>query len=123
MKGVSIIIPNWNGERQLKKNLPLLFNVLAKFNGESEIIIIDDQSEDGSRGYLKELKKKGNLSRQGRDEIRISRSKFPNFKVIFNNENLGFGRSVNKGVKAARYDIVFLLNTDVEVKTGCFENL
>jgi len=131
MNNLSIIIPNWNGERQLKKNLPLLFNVLAKFNGESEVIIIDDQSEDGSRGYLEELKKERNLaafggqnlSRQGRDEIRISRSKFPNFKVIFNNENLGFGRSVNKGVKAARYDIVFLLNTDVEVKTGCFENL
>ena len=57
MNNLSIIIPNWNGERQLKKNLPLLFNVLAKFNGESEVIIIDDQSEDGSRGYLKELKK------------------------------------------------------------------
>ena len=131
MNNLSIIIPNWNGERQLKKNLPLLFNVLAKFNGESEIIIIDDQSEDGSREYLKELKKERNLaafggrnlSRQGRDEIRISRSKFSNFKVIFNNENLGFGGSVNKGIGAARYDLVFLLNTDVEVKTGCFEHL
>lgn len=105
MKGVSIIIPNWNGERQLRKNLPILFNVLAKFNGESEIIIIDDQSEDGSREYLKKIRNLKNL------------------RFIFNNENLGFGRSVNKGVKAARYDIVFLLNTDVEVKTGCFERL
>lgn len=105
MKSVSIIIPNWNGERQLKKNLPLLFNVLAKFNGESEVIIIDDQSEDGSREYLKKIWNQKNL------------------RFIFNNKNLGFGGSVNKGVKAARYDLVFLLNTDVEVKTGCFEHL
>ncbi len=105
MKSVSIIIPNWNGERQLKKNLPLLFNVLAKFNGESEIIIIDDQSEDGSRGYLKKMRNQKKL------------------RLIFNNKNLGFGGSVNKGVRAARYDIVFLLNTDVEAKTGCFEHI
>ncbi len=105
MNNLSIIIPNWNGERQLRKNLPLLFNVLAKFNGESEIIIIDDQSEDGSRGYLKKIRNQKNL------------------RFIFNNENLGFGGSVNKGVKEARYDIVFLLNTDVEVKMGCFEHL
>ncbi|MGI6775797.1 MAG: glycosyltransferase family 2 protein [Patescibacteria group bacterium] len=105
MKSVSIIIPNWNGERQLKKNLPLLFNVLAKFNGESEIIIIDDQSEDGSRGYLKKMRNQKKL------------------RLIFNNKNLGFGGSVNRGVRAARYDIVFLLNTDVEAKTGCFEHI
>lgn len=105
MNNLSIVIPNWNGERQLKKNLPILFNVLAKFDGESEIIVIDDKSEDGSREYLE---KRQNLK---------------DFRLILNKENLGFGKSVNKGVKAARYDIVFLLNTDVEVKTGCFKHL
>lgn len=105
MNNLSIVIPNWNGERQLKKNLPLLFNVLAKFDGKSEIIIIDDKSEDGSREYLKKIRNPKNL------------------RFIFNNENLGFGKSVNRGVRAARYNIVFLLNTDVEVKTGCFKHL
>jgi len=55
MKLISIIIPNWNGEKQLQKNLPLLFNVLAKFEGKSEVIIVDDASTDGSRKYLEKL--------------------------------------------------------------------
>lgn len=110
MSTLSIIIPNWNGERQLKKNLPILFNVLAKYKGESETIIIDDKSEDNSRKYLKSL-------------IANNKKSLPEIKLIFNEQNLGFGRSVNKGVKNARYEIVFLLNTDVEVKEGCFEHL
>ena len=131
MNNLSIIIPNWNGERQLRKNLPLLFNVLAKFNGENEVIIIDDKSEDGSREYLSNIaleqyrnidKKKKQSKRLNVYKANANERSIP-LKVIFNNENLGFGKSVNKGVRAARYDIVFLLNTDVEVKTGCFEHI
>ena len=111
MRAVSIVIPNWNGEKQLKKNLPLLFNVLRKFRGESEVIIIDDASTDKSREFLRKLKKE--------KEKTGSR----NLKIIFNDYNVGFAESVNRGVAKAQYNIVFLLNTDVEVKEDCFDYL
>jgi len=110
-KEISIIIPNWNGEKQLKKNLPLLFNVLRRFRGESEVIIIDDASTDKSREFLRKLKKE--------KEKTGSR----NLKIIFNDYNVGFAESVNRGVAKAQYNIVFLLNTDVEVKEDCFDYL
>ena len=111
MRAVSIVIPNWNGEKQLKKNLPLLFNVLRRFRGESEVIIIDDASTDKSREFLRKLKKE--------KEKTGSR----NLKIIFNDYNVGFAESVNRGIAKAQYDVVFLLNTDVEVKEDCFDYL
>jgi len=114
VKPISIIIPNWNGEKQLKKNLPLLFNVLAKFEGKSEVIIVDDKSTDDSLKTIKNLKLKLENS------MKIVNCKL---KIIINNINSGFARSVNRGVKVAQYNIVFLLNTDVEVKDGCFDYL
>ncbi|PIS15284.1 hypothetical protein COT63_00685 [Candidatus Shapirobacteria bacterium CG09_land_8_20_14_0_10_38_17] len=121
-KEISIIIPNWNGEKQLQKNLPLLFNVLAKFEGKSEIIIVDDKSRDGSRKYLKQLTiKSPKLKVKNSQKQTPTKPSIPHLRIILNKENVGFARSVNKGVKAAQYNVVFLLNTDVVVKKGCFE--
>jgi len=87
----SIVIPNWNGEELLKKNLPAVLRT-----GADEVIVVDDGSTDGSREYIKQLTSY---------ELRI--------KTIFNKKNLGFAASVNKGVKAAKGEIVVLLNNDV----------
>jgi len=87
----SIVIPNWNGEELLKKNLPAVLKT-----GADEVIVVDDGSTDGSREYIKQLTS---------CELRI--------KTIFNKKNLGFVASVNKGVKAAKGEIVVLLNNDV----------
>ena len=126
-KSISIIIPNWNGKKQLKKNLPLLFNVLARFKGKSEVIIIDDASTDKSREHLSNiaLKRYSNIDKGRRSSKTLKgyKAKKLSFRVILNNRNLGFARSVNRGVKAAQYNVVFLLNTDVTVKDGCFDYL
>ncbi len=88
-----------------------------------EIIVVDNNSTDGTKEYLKEIQEKRNLaasggrnlSRQGRDEIKISRSKFPNFKVIFNNDNLGFAKANNQGIKIAEGKYILFLNPDTIV--------
>lgn len=82
----SIVIPNWNGQKLLEKNLPAVLLTEAQ-----EIIIVDNGSTDGSKEYLKSQ----------------------NLKLILNNQNLGFARAVNQGVKAAKGEIVVLLNNDV----------
>ena len=85
---ISVVIPNYNGEGLLKKNLPKVFNAL---HGSSEVIVVDDGSKDGSVEFLKTQK----------------------IKLLKNFKNLGFSSAVNKGVSAAKGEIVVLLNTDV----------
>jgi len=86
---ISVVIPNYNGERILKKNLPKVFDAV----GKAEIIVVDDASVDGSLEVLNGFKSRLN--------------------VIKNENNLGFSSSINKGVKQAKGDIIILLNTDV----------
>ena len=86
---LSVIIPNYNGEELLKKNLPKVLLAV----GAVETIVVDDASTDESLTVLDNFKDK--------------------IKVIKNEENLGFSSTVNKGVRAAKGDIVILLNTDV----------
>lgn len=94
---ISIIIPNYNGEELLKKNLP---KVLAA-SGNAQIIVVDDCSSDNSIEILKE---------------------FP-VSVICNEKNLGFSSTINRGVKEAQGDIVVLLNTDVAPQKDFLEPL
>ncbi|MDD3679374.1 MAG: glycosyltransferase family 2 protein [Candidatus Shapirobacteria bacterium] len=108
MTDISIIIPNWNGEKQLAKNLPILVDVLSQSKIRTEIIVIDDASSDNSLIIIEKFKKE-NL--------------FKNFTILKKNINKGFADSVNRGVAAAKSKVVFLLNTDVVIKKGCLEAL
>lgn len=85
--GVSIVIPNFNGAKLLGKNLPKVLE-----SNPDEIIVVDDASVDASTKVIK---------------------RFKDIKLIQNQKNLGFVPSVNKGVEAARSEIVGLLNNDV----------
>jgi len=103
---ISIIIPNYNGESLLKKNLPKIFAELENFKlGKSEVIIVDDASTDNSLSVL--------------NELAIDR----NIKVLLSEKNLGFSPTVNKGVEAASGEIIILLNTDICPEKGFLEPL
>ncbi len=100
-KRVSVVIPSWNSEAQLKDNLPAVF-IAASAVG-AEIIIVDDAStDDQSVNYLKSLGDK--------------------IKLLENKVNSGFAATVNYGVRQARSDIILLLNTDVRPAPDCFLN-
>ncbi len=87
---ISIVIPNYNGQEILAKNLP---KVIQCSSG-ADIIVVDDASIDGSVAMLKK--------------------NFPNVKIIEKTKNEGFASTVNLGVKEAKSDLVLLLNSDVE---------
>jgi GT2 family glycosyltransferase len=107
---VSVIITCWNGKDLLSKNLPLVFKAAGnKANHVSEIIVVDDGSTDDSVGYLKE--------------------NFPKIRVVENKKNYGYAYTCNQGVRAARADLVAILNLDVIPETDflvsclpCFED-
>lgn len=100
---LSVIIPNYNGEELLKKNLPKVFESISSHKeGSAEVIVIDDCSVDNSWETLVSFKSK----------IKFS---YPEicFKIIKNEKNLGFSSNINKGVRNSEGDILLLLNTDV----------
>ncbi len=90
---ISIVIPNFNGKDLLMANLPLVM----KYAPQTEIIVVYDGSTDKSVEFLK--------------------NNFPQIKVLEKVTNSGFSVSVNLGVKAARSEIIVLLNTDVLPQT------
>lgn len=99
---VSVITPNLNGERFLK-------TFFESLNNDSEcigeVIIIDNASDDGSKEFIKN-------------------SSF-NFPVILieNSQNRGFAPAVNQGIVKAKYDYIFSLNNDTEVKKGSIKHM
>lgn len=95
---VSIVIPNWNGEEKLKKNLPKVL----KTKGVLEIIVVDDASTDGS--------------------VELIDRQFPEIKLIKRPKNGGFSSTANLGVKNAKGDLVFLLNSDAIPDPDCVTN-
>lgn len=91
---VSVIIPNLNGEKLLEKNLPYFIKAWdQKSNSIAEIIVVDDGSWDESVSFLK--------------------NKYPRIKVIKHKVNRGFSAAVNTGARAAKGDLLLLINTDV----------
>src|SRR3984893_15482204 len=91
----SVVIPNWNGRDLLEKYLPSVITALES-NSQNEIIVVDNGSTDGSADFLRE--------------------RFPQVRVLALDRNLGFGGGSNAGFKAARNDIVVLLNSDMRVE-------
>jgi GT2 family glycosyltransferase len=92
---VSIIVPNINGRNILEKNLPKLFEAVDNpKNNIMEVILVDDGSWDDSVSFIKRVYK---------DKI----------KLITHKKNRGFSAAVNTGVRAAKGDLLLLINTDV----------
>ena len=50
-------------------------------------------------------------------------NEFDNVKVIIPNENLGFGKAVNIGIKEAKTKMVFLTQPDVKLIDNCIKKL
>lgn len=102
-KGISVIIPNWNGKDLLQKNLPFLLKALNFCEEKFEILIIDDGSVDDSVSFL--------------------RDNYPQLRIIELGVNRGFAVAVNEGVRSSRYEILIMLNSDIQVTEMFLEPL
>lgn len=94
---VSVVTPNYNGERFLEAFFESLDNDSEHIG---EVIIIDNGSTDGSKAY-----------------INSNAFSFP-VRLIENDENRGFAPAVNQGIENSKYEYIFSLNNDTEVKKG-----
>ncbi|MDD3277354.1 MAG: glycosyltransferase family 2 protein [Lachnospiraceae bacterium] len=100
MQQVTVVIPNYNGKQYLKSCLESLEQQTCE---PSEIILVDNGSEDGSCDYIK--------------------AEFPGVHVVMLKENTGFCHAVNVGIQKAETPYVLLLNNDTEVKPDFIEQM
>lgn len=99
---VSVVTPNFNGKEFLKDYFDSL-NANSKFIGE--VIMVDNGSDDGSVEYIKGYPKDFE------------------FRLIENNENLGFAEATNQAIEQARYPYIYSLNNDVKLEDNTIEEL
>lgn len=99
---VSVVTPNYNGEKFLKTFLRSLDEDSQCIG---EVIIVDNGSNDGSLDYLKN-----------------NSFNFP-LILIENKENVGFSTAVNQGIKKAKNNLIFSINNDTEIKKGSIKSL
>lgn len=98
---VSVVIPNYNGKHLLEEYLPSVFAALKHSGIDSEVIISDDASSDGSLAFIQE--------------------KYPAIKTVRSETNRGFSHTANNGIKMAGKKLVLLLNSDVRLQEDYFE--
>ena len=99
---VSVVTPNYNGEKFLKAFFESL-NEDSQLIGE--VIIVDNGSTDSSKEF-----------------IRGNSFNFP-VRLIENTENLGFSPAVNQGIMESQYEYIFSLNNDTEIRKGSIKAL
>ncbi len=96
-KSVDIILPVYNALSDVKKCINSLLPTLStpKYN----LIIINDASNNETAVYLREI-------------ARVNDEKIT---LIENSKNLGYTRSVNKGIKLSKSEYIIVLNSDTIV--------
>ena len=97
---VSIIIVNWNAKDYLEQCIDsLLSQTLSNF----EIILVDNNSTDNS--------------------LELIEKKYPQIKLIKNNENVGFAEGNNIGIKHAKGKYIALFNPDAVAENNWLSHL
>jgi GT2 family glycosyltransferase len=99
---LSTIIVNWNTRDLLASCLESVV-VTMHDNLDSEIIVVDNASTDGSAAMVRE--------------------RFPQVHLIENSENVGFARANNQAIRQSRGRYVLLLNSDTEVSQRALKTM
>jgi anaerobic magnesium-protoporphyrin IX monomethyl ester cyclase len=96
----SVIIPNFNGKAFLK---PCLDSLTQQTKRNSEIILVDNASTDGS--------------------VEFVNSHYPGVNIISLASNKGFSAAVNQGIGQAKGSFIAVLNNDTVVNPNWLEVL
>lgn len=95
---VSIIIPTYNERENVKELIPNIFDVFKKSSIDGSVIVVDDNSPDGTAEEIRELQRE-----------------YP-IKLIQREKKMGLGSAYIAGFKEAlkqRADLIFEMDADL----------
>ena len=92
---VTVVIPNYNGKKFMEDCMEAL---KAQEYPGMEVLLVDNGSSDGSAELVRE--------------------RYPWVRLLELDQNYGFSRAVNEGIRAAETPYVILLNNDTKVRPG-----
>ena len=93
MKKLTIIIVSYNVRQYIDQCLQSVYKALQDI--DTEIIVVDNQSQDDTVSYLK--------------------TNYPQVRVLESGGNVGFARANNMGIRQSESEYVLLLNPDTVV--------
>jgi N-acetylglucosaminyl-diphospho-decaprenol L-rhamnosyltransferase len=100
LPSVAVVIVSFNTREELPRCLRSLDAQAPK---PGRVVVVDNASTDGSPEAV--------------------RRDFPTVLLLENDENLGFARAANRGLREARDPFVLFLNPDAELAPGALETL
>lgn len=92
---LSVLIVAWNSREELARTLPAL---LPELEEEDELIVVDNDSSDGTAEAVARLA--------------------PTARVVRSGRNAGFAAGCNEGAAQARGDLLVILNPDAAPRLG-----
>lgn len=90
MSKITYLITVYNEVKTVKRSIEDILNIKYK---KKEIIIIDNGSTDGSQNIIK---------------------KYAKIKKIIRKNNLGYGRTIEEGIKKSTGEYIYIQNSDLE---------
>ena len=100
---ISVVIAAYNEEKVIAQTLRTL--LATEYNGEIEVVVVDDGSRDRTAAEVERVV--GNDSR-----VRL-----------FQQENRGKARALQRGLAAARYDIIVFIDADTQCQRDTLSRL
>lgn len=98
MVNYSVVVPVYNEEGSLKELFAEILHVMTALNKPYEVVFVDDASNDGSPALLKEFK-----------------SQLPEVvQIVVLQQRSGQTHALRKGLDAARGEVAFTLDADLQ---------
>lgn len=96
-----MVLPNYNGRDLLEAFLPYTIQALENSGIPYEFLIVDDCSTDDSREFIA--------------------ARYPWIRILENPVNRGFSYTCNRGIREAKNQLVFLVNSDIRLSPDYFQ--
>lgn len=104
LQGVTIVIPVYNAYDAVRQ---CLISVFKHTSRDAQLIVLNDASPDERIQPM----------------LEAMLANRPNVRLITNEENLGYTRTINKGISFAPQDDIILLNSDTSVGPRWLQNM
>lgn len=92
---ISAVMPAYNEAANLEQSVSRMQLALAAYAHSSEVVVVDDGSQDGTAALLDRLTER-----------------FPTLRVIRHESNRGYGAALRSGFDAALFPWIFVMDAD-----------